>query len=92
MGAGGAVRVINQLLLTTLLLLAFFSESCTQNETDATTIDEVVVTEVIAPNPDKYVPVRLTADVEALPDNYQQMISILIEAAKIMDELFWYEA
>lgn len=82
----------NQLFLGILLLLAFFSESCTQNETDTTTANEVTVTEVIAPNPDKYVPVRLTADVEALPDNYQQMIPILIEAAKIMDELFWYEA
>lgn len=43
-------------------------------------------------SPDKYVPVRLTADVEALSENYQQMIPILIEAAQIMDELFWYEA
>jgi len=40
----------------------------------------VVLNEVIAP---KYLPVRLTADVES----YQQMIPGLIEAAQIMNEL-----
>ena len=40
----------------------------------------------------KYVSVRLDADLSQLGDKYQQMIPILIEAAKIMDELFWYEA
>jgi hypothetical protein len=48
--------------------------------------------EVIEPNPDKYVPFRLTADLSGLSDNYKEMIPILIDAAKIMDELFWYEA
>ena len=40
----------------------------------------------------KYVPVRLTTDLTALSDKQRQMIPILIDAAKIMDELFWYEA
>jgi len=40
----------------------------------------------------KYVPVRLTTDVGQLADKQKQMIPVLIEAAKIMDELFWYEA
>ncbi|MGK7388925.1 MAG: dipeptidyl-peptidase 3 family protein [Candidatus Cyclobacteriaceae bacterium M2_1C_046] len=41
---------------------------------------------------DKYTEVTLTTDVSALSQNQRQMIPLLIEAAHIMDELFWYEA
>ncbi len=41
---------------------------------------------------DKYVSVRLTTDMEPLSDQQKEMINILIEAGKIMDNLFWYEA
>lgn len=40
----------------------------------------------------KYTTVRLTTDVSKLSAKEKQMIPILIEAAKIMDDLFWYEA
>jgi len=39
-----------------------------------------------------YVPFRLTADLGNLSENQKKMIPLLIEASKIMDELFWYEA
>jgi hypothetical protein len=78
------------------LLLAAFIVSCTsnvQNAEEATdTADAAEAVKVIDPNPDKYTSFRLTADVDQLSDNYKQMIPILIEASKIMDELFWYEA
>ncbi|WP_017731519.1 dipeptidyl-peptidase 3 family protein [Nafulsella turpanensis] len=41
---------------------------------------------------DKYTSVQLTADLEKLSPQHKQMIPLLIEAAKIMDSLFWYEA
>ncbi|MDX1666401.1 MAG: hypothetical protein R3350_04205, partial [Saprospiraceae bacterium] len=41
---------------------------------------------------DKYVEVKLTADLSHLSDDQREMISLLIEAGKIMDELFWVEA
>ncbi len=41
---------------------------------------------------DKYTSVPLTADISALSDNQKQMIKKLIEAAKLMDEMFWFEA
>lgn len=41
---------------------------------------------------DQYVPVELTTNVSALTEKQRRMIVILIEAAKIMDECFWYEA
>ena len=41
---------------------------------------------------DKYVTVRLSADLSPLSEDQKQMIGLLIEAAKIMDRLFWVEA
>ncbi len=39
-----------------------------------------------------YKKVRLTADTSGLSDKERQMILLMIEAARIMDELFWYES
>lgn len=41
---------------------------------------------------DKYTIVRLTTDLSALSENYRQMIPLLIDAAQIMDGLFWEQA
>jgi len=41
---------------------------------------------------DTYSKFRLTADLDHLSDNQKQMIPLLIEAAKIMDGLFWQQA
>jgi hypothetical protein len=40
----------------------------------------------------KYTPVELTTDLSRLSDKQKQIIPLLIEAADIMDELFWYQA
>ncbi|MEO1616193.1 MAG: Zn-dependent hydrolase [Planctomycetota bacterium] len=40
----------------------------------------------------QYVSVRLTTDLEQLSDNDKKMIPLLIDAAKEMDQCFWYEA
>jgi len=67
--------------------------SCTPAEqTDVPTEEADVQNTFIQPNPDKYVDFQLTADLDGLSDNYKKMIPILIEAAKLMDEMFWYEA
>lgn len=39
-----------------------------------------------------YKEVKLTTDINQLSDKEKQMIPMMIEVAKIMDELFWYEA
>jgi hypothetical protein len=41
---------------------------------------------------DIYATVRLTADLSQLDERQKQMIPLLIEASKIMDELFWLQA
>ncbi len=40
----------------------------------------------------KYIPFRLEADLSHLSDNQKQIVSKLIDAAKIVDGMFWYEA
>ncbi len=76
-----------------IVLLAFTTLHCTNNETSGTsespstdsisTIDQKI---------QKYVSIKLTTDLSALTENEKKMIPILIEAGKIMDNLFWYEA
>ena len=39
-----------------------------------------------------YEKVKLTTDLQSLTDNERKMLPILIEAAKVMDELFWKQA
>jgi len=41
---------------------------------------------------DIYYPVELTADLSSYSANQQQMLSLLIDASKIMDDLFWKQA
>ncbi len=41
---------------------------------------------------DIYKNVKLTTDISKLSENEKQMIPLMIEVSKIMDELFWYEA
>ncbi len=41
---------------------------------------------------DIYATVRLTADLSHLSDRQKQMIPLLIDASRIMDELFWLQA
>lgn len=41
---------------------------------------------------DKYTEVTLTSDLSNLSDNQKKMVGLLIEAADIMNGLFWYEA
>lgn len=41
---------------------------------------------------DKYTEFSLKADLSSLSENERKMIPILIKAAQIMDDLFWYEA
>ncbi|MFK5878382.1 MAG: Zn-dependent hydrolase [Flavobacteriaceae bacterium] len=43
-------------------------------------------------NLSKYVTVKLTADVGKLTDNERKMLPLLIQAADIMNDLFWYES
>ncbi len=51
-----------------------------------------VAAELAAIRPEAYASVKLTADLGAFDDRQRQMLGILIEAAKVMDGLFWEQA
>lgn len=46
----------------------------------------------VAPRPDIYANVPLTADLSALSERQRQMLVLLIEASDVMDDLFWRQA
>ena len=48
--------------------------------------------EEISKKVDEYVKVKLDADISHLSEDQKEMVSHLIDASKIMDELFWKEA
>jgi hypothetical protein len=73
-------------LLTSLVLAG-----CGQNTTEETTTVDTLKPE-FASRLDIYTPVTLTADLSHLSDKQKQMLVVLIDASKIMDELFWQQA
>ena len=91
---------INQIFLFAALL---FLAACQQAESPApeTAVGEPAVevrqapAEPAAEQPsrfDIYATVRLTADLGHLSDRQRQMIPLLINASKIMDDLYWLQA
>ena len=72
-----------------LLLPAMLLAAC-----GAETPDEAVVsaTEAVEPRPEIYAEFELTADLGHLSNSQRQMIAVMIEASKIMDDLFWRQA
>ncbi len=55
-------------------------------------VQEETVSSSITQALSKYTSFNLTSDLSGLTDNQRKMIPLLIEAAQIMDDLFWYEA
>ena len=95
------MRISTLFLIAAALLLA----ACQKDETPAEPAVEAVGQPEVAVREapvepaydpasryDIYAPVRLTADLSHLSDNQKQMLVLLIEASKIMDELFWLQA
>ena len=80
------------------------AEQATAETSSSSTADEVAIVSPEAAEPagesatsqpsrfDIYATVRLSADLDMLNDSQKQMIPLLIEAAKIMDDLFWLQA
>ena len=93
------MKNINSFIL--LLCLTTFYWACNppspDTATESTSVGETSTeqsnqTPSVAQRLAKYVPVKLTTDISALTDKEKKMIPILIEAGKIMNGLFLYEA
>lgn len=80
---------------STILIMAIFSLlllNCSKNSSEGNgTTDSDTLNQQMDQLLSKYVSVKLTTDTE-FTENQKQMIPLLIEAGKIMDELFWFEA
>ncbi|MGB3607924.1 dipeptidyl-peptidase 3 family protein [Psychroserpens sp.] len=80
--------------LLTLLVLTLSLNSCKSDKKDAIieekTVDDEAMT--MKKNLDKYVSFKLTADLTSLTQKERDMLPYLIEAANMMNDLFWYES
>ena len=76
-----------------LIFVVFVMISCKEEKQDTTAIEnETTELTEMEKNLNKYTSFTLTADVNKLTEKERQMIPILIDASKIMNDLFWYEA
>ena len=73
--------------LTAICLLA----ACENKQTEAPK-NKVADKAPVNPRSNVYVPYKLTTDLSQLSESEKKMIPILIEAADVMDELFWLES
>lgn len=79
----------------TLITTALCAAALTACERPEPTADGAAPAEAASPAAERldiYAPVRLEADLSGLTDAERQMVALLIEAAEIMDDLFWYNA
>jgi len=93
--------ILNKLIkISALLILLPMFSGCTEN-TDSTdnsvSNDNGEKSNNLEFNSDRdrlniYHPVDLTADLSALSSNQKEMLLLLIEASKIMDDLFWKQS
>ena len=89
---------MNKFFFSSLLAMAFLFVGCKNGETDNTAEAENTDTSAVAEGVDiqkrldQYAEVSLTSDVSQLSENQKKMIPLLIKSAKIMDDLFWYQA
>ncbi|MFZ4520656.1 MAG: dipeptidyl-peptidase 3 family protein [Bacteroidales bacterium] len=82
------MRTITTLILLFTVSAALLFNSCNQqpagNQTGLTAQDSLFKGKI-----DEFVSVKLTTDLSKLSEKEKQMIPLLIEAAKIMDGLYW---
>ncbi|MAY83882.1 MAG: Zn-dependent hydrolase [Flavobacteriales bacterium] len=80
-------------LIPALFIAAFFvacePSSKSDTESDNMAADSTAELSDIERRLEKYVEVELTTDISQLEEHHKQMIPLLIEAADIMDKLFW---
>jgi len=92
---------MNLKLPTTILLLAGLLCGCDkgaqtpiaqkQQDKPAAAVGAPAAATNQASRLDIYAQVRLTADLSALSDKQKQMVSLLIDAAKVSDDVFWQQ-
>ncbi|MFA0964026.1 Zn-dependent hydrolase [Roseivirga sp. BDSF3-8] len=80
------------LLVVLLAAFAACAGESQQEETQSSGEPATAATTDASKLVDKYTDVTLTSDLSHLSDDQKKMVGLLIQAADIMNELFWYEA
>jgi hypothetical protein len=78
-----------------IFMLTTVAFSCNYNKEARKPLKQETVEEYESPmkkNLNKYVTFKLTSNLNVLTENEKQMLPLLIKAANIMNELFWYES
>jgi hypothetical protein len=75
-------------ILTTCLVAALFT-GCTSTSQKGTSMEEKTE---IQQKAEEFVPVRLTTNLDVLSVQERQMLPLLLQAAQIMDDIFWTQA
>lgn len=75
-------------VLVIILAFGFTLVGCSDRKDDTSGEDGITAQERV----DQYTTVELNADLSDLSDNQKQIIGLLIDAGKAMDEVFWQEA
>jgi len=83
------VKFLNLLRPLGIVLLSAFVVSCGQEAPPEVSVEPLEKAEV---RPEIYADFTLTADLSPLGDNQKEMITLLIDAAQIMDDLFWRQS
>jgi hypothetical protein len=74
-------------ILSLVMGLALFITSCKKHQTVTVAIPDSAMMKL-----NDFASFKLTTDLSVLSENEKKMIPLLLDAAKIMDELFWIEA
>ncbi|SKB71486.1 dipeptidyl-peptidase 3 family protein [Daejeonella lutea] len=80
-----------KLILIPVLLLAAGFNSCSTSSTEGDKSKDSLEAYVSERLP-IYAKVKLTTDIQKLTENQRQVLPLLIQAAQVMDELFWAQA
>ncbi|RIJ47681.1 Zn-dependent hydrolase [Maribellus luteus] len=75
-----------------ILLLSVATFSCSNSSKKETKQDKMEVNQEIKNKADEFASFKLTTDLSVLSEKEKQMLPLLFEAAKIMDDIFWQEA
>lgn len=75
------------LLYLSIALMYIVSSACSTKNNQLTSTNDTIMKKL-----DDFAVFKLTTDINKLSENERKMIPLLIEAARIMDEIFWIEA
>lgn len=78
-------RILSLVLLSALIIVISGCDSATQKKSESTELTEM------QKKVNEYAHVKLTADISHLSDNEKEMLKLLFEAAKLMDDIFWLQ-